>query len=243
MSRTGIELPAQSVDPFGRAAASAGNGAPSNGSSSPASQASIASTAARSARQPFRGPRRVAAPARGPRGDRAARSAAGSAWTKVAGTSADSRHPDPPSSTISSGVVRASSSVIGLEVGMAPVRMTRSGAMGVDPGARPNELVRACDHQAPVVAARSGGRTAGPRESGSRSRPRGPPAPRGGAGSSSGPATMRPRSAPARRPASASIAASSRVRRPSIGGRERSRVDALVRPADRPGAAARGTAR
>ena len=65
MSRTGIEFPAHSVDPSGRAAASAGNGAPSNGSSSAASQASIASTAARSARSQSRpAPGGVAGPAR-----------------------------------------------------------------------------------------------------------------------------------------------------------------------------------
>ena len=57
---------------------------------------------------------------------------------------------------------------IGLDVGMAPVRMTRSGQVGVEPGARAAELVAAGDDHATGRAARCAGRRAGRRGSGSR---------------------------------------------------------------------------
>ena len=64
MSRTGIELPAHSVDPSGSAAASAGNGAPSNGSSSAASQRVHRLDRGAVGAEPVRGPGGVAGPAR-----------------------------------------------------------------------------------------------------------------------------------------------------------------------------------
>ena len=115
--------------PSGSAAASTGNGAPSNGSSSAASHASIASRRAGpppASRRPIRR-RASAGRAVASRAARRVAVAAASAWTNVAGTSADSRQPASPSITISSGLVRASSSAIGFEVGIAPVRMTSRG--------------------------------------------------------------------------------------------------------------------
>ena len=130
MSRTGIEFPAHRVAPSGSAAASTGNGAPSNGSSSAPSHESIASAAFRSASsQPCAQPVfRVSADALVASRVATARAvSAGSAWTNVAGRSVDSRQPASPSMTMSSGPVRASSSAIGFEVGIAPVRMTSAG--------------------------------------------------------------------------------------------------------------------
>ena len=129
-------------------------GSPSNGSSSVVEPASPSPTsAARVGLEPAAVQAVVRRRRRAPRAcsarDRAV--AAASAWTNVAGTSAASRQPPSPSRTTSSGRTRASSSRSGLDVGIAPVRRTRSGQVRVEPRARAHELVAADDDLRAVV--------------------------------------------------------------------------------------------
>ncbi len=219
MSRTGMELDAQRTAPSGSASASRGHGTPSKGSSNPASQASIASVAVRSAASQSAAhaasPARPAdSPARAAnRAASASRVAAGSACTNVAGSSEASRQPASPSSTSSSGRVRSSSPVSGLDVGIAPVRITRSGTWASIQGpgrtswsALTTTRLRSCG---PVRRPESGSARIGkPVTAASATRAW------GSSESSSGPATMRPRSARASRSASMSMVRSSRDRRP-----------------------------
>ncbi len=217
MSRTGMELAAHSTAPSGRAAASSGHGAPSKGSSRATSQSAIASVAARSASSQSA----VHAGSAGRLRVEPARRAA-SAWavvvasacTNVAGTSAASRQPASPSRTTSSGRARASSSSSGFDVGIAPVRRTRSGRWASihGPGRtswspRVTTIERSCG---PVRRPESGSARIGnpvARASSARAA--------GSAGSSSGPAMIRPRCADASRAPSSSSAPSSSVRRPA----------------------------
>ena len=154
--------------------------------------------------------------------------AAASAWTKVVGSSAGSRQPPSPSSTISSGRARSSSWRIGLDVGMAPGAEDEVRRVGVDPGARARRAGRA----RVITSARSCGPVRRPESGSARI---GKPVARasaasaaGSAGSSSGPAMIRPRRG---RPRAARRAVE-RARRPASGG------PAIARDEGRRGASA-----
>ena len=110
---------------------------------------------------------------------------------------------------------------------MAPVRITSSGRWASIQAPWPNELVRACDHQAPVVAP---GPEAGQRvreDRDSRCAAASAASASGRSESSSGPATMRPRSTPARRPASR-VDLGVIERAPAVDTGREPRLDALV---------------
>ena len=206
-----MELPAHRTAPSGSAAARTGQTAPSNGSSRPASQVLIASPATRSASAQSA----VQAGSTRPSCRPASRAtvSTGSACTKVAGTSAASRQPSSPSTITSSGQTRESISVTGFDVGMAPVRMTRSGAWASihGPGraswsARAMTSPRSCG---PVRRPdRGSARIGKPVASASRA------SAAGRSGSSSGPAMIMPRS-----PAPAAPPAPRARRRPASGAR------------------------
>ncbi len=145
--------------------------------------------------------------------------ATGSACTNVAGMSADSRQPPSPSRTIRSGRARARSSVIGFDVGMAPVRTTTSGRWASIQGPGRHSwspwAITIIRSWGPVRSPDSGSaRIGNPVASARRQRTA------ASRGSSSGPATISPRlpSPPAgamRRAASRSIASASSDLRPA----------------------------
>ncbi len=128
MSRTGIEFPAHSVDPSGRAAGERRERRAFERLVERGQPGVHRLDGGAVGVQPIRGPGRVAGPApEDARGEGAARSRPDRRGRRSPGSARTRASPDPPSSTISSGLVRASSSAIGLEVGMAPVRITSSG--------------------------------------------------------------------------------------------------------------------
>ena len=141
--------------------------------------------------------------------------AVASAWTKVTGRRAGSRQPPSPSITTSPGRTRSSSWRIGLDVGMAPVRMTRSGRWASihGPGrtswsARLTTRDRSCG---PVRRPDSGSARIGKPVASAR-----PASAAGSSGSSSGPATMRPRGVRPSSAASSASSSSSRTGRPAM---------------------------
>ena len=227
-SRTGIELPAHSTAPSGSAAARAGNGAPSNGSSSAASQRVHRPGGGTLRVDPVAGPRRAADVRPEPHRQRA---------SGRGGVGVDERGGE------QRGLAPAAVAVDHDQPGPDPLeqledrlrRRHRAGPddevrpMGVDPrpgrtswSARLTTRDRSCG---PVRSPDSGSARIGKPVARAR-----PASAAGSSGSSSGPATMRPRGVRPRSAASSATSSSSRTGRPAMAERERRRRRADAAP-------------